>query len=130
MRDQQKKSKNQHNSTAIPGDKEQHNKGNNEDLVSVTTHPKGLAASLMKLNLLVATWPLLIFLGQNATSALLHPRGILWTLEMPGFLVLSALFAVKGFRCRQLVVVVAAHTPTKEADSSAKEGEESRLKIL
>ncbi len=50
-----------------------------------------LAKSLAKLNFLLATWPLLVCLGR---SVMMRPV----SLAKPEMLLLSALFAIKGYR--------------------------------
>lgn len=55
---------------------------------------KWLGKDLMKLNYLVATWPLFVFLGRNMTK-----RGAMRDLglEKPEYLLLSALFGLRDF---------------------------------
>lgn len=74
------------NSISISNDNDNKDKFPNLDL-----YQGQLATSLTRLNLLVATWPLLICLGQNV---MMRPA----RLARPDMLLLSALFAIKGYR--------------------------------
>jgi hypothetical protein len=57
---------------------------------------KRLAEAMARINLLSATWPLLIFLGQNLTVFLL-PGGTRSLTGLP-YLLLSGLLVLKGYR--------------------------------
>lgn len=58
-------------------------------------HSNSLAKSMTRINLLVATWPLLIFYGQNLTSFLLPGS---WSPTGIPYLFVAGLLALKAYR--------------------------------